>query len=460
MDAKGSNLARVSRRRYGQTRRKTLPALGFRSMSADQVPDLIRRATQAAAQGQGQDAQRLFQAAEAAAPNHPLVLNQKAMQRLSAGDANGAIAMLEQATREAPGEAEIWFNLSLAQRGAGRLNDALTAIDKTLELNPLAIFAHIERGSLQEALGQQRAAAMSYRVALQMLPPGFNPPPAAAAALRRAADVVAANGRELESFIEERLRAARGQFGDLSSKRAEQAVDIILQKRSIFRQQPSFMYFPELPAIEFYDRAQFPQLEALEDATDDIRAELLEVLTEKEKALEPYVVIPKGVPTAQWGELANSRRWSAYYFWNEGKEFPEHIARCPRTTAALRQWPLWDIPKNGPNAMFSILEPHTRIPAHTGTANTRLVVHLPLVVPPNCGFRVGGQQREWIPGEAFVFDDSIDHEAWNGSDVPRAVLIFTIWSPHLNTPEREFVRALTTSIGEFYGDALQLKGGA
>lgn len=428
-------------------------------MSADQVQDLIRRATQAAAQGQGQEAQRLFQAAETSAPNHPLVLNQKAIQRLNAGDAAGAAAILQHATQTAPNEAELWFNLALAQRALGRLNEALVAIEKTLELNPLAIFAHIEKGLVHEALGQQRAAAMSYRVALQMLPPGFNPPPAAAASLRRAADVVAANGMELERFIEERMRAVRAQFGDVSSKRAEQAVDIILQKRSIFRQNPTFMYFPELPAIEFYDRAQFPQLEALEAATDDIRAELLDVLTEKDKALEPYVIVPKGTPTAQWSELANSRRWSAYYFWNESKEFPEHIARCPRTVGALRQWPLWDIPKNGPNAMFSILEPNTRIPAHTGTANTRLVVHLPLVVPPNCGFRVGGQQREWIPGEAFVFDDSIDHEAWNGSDMPRAVLIFTIWSPHLATPEREFVRALTTSIGDFYGDALQLKGG-
>lgn len=428
--------------------------------ASNQVRALLDAANNAASQRQSQEAARLFAQAQSLAPEHPLVLNQKARQLLSGGDAIGAVALLERATRGSPGEAEIWFNLALAQRATGRLNEALAAIDKTLELNPLAIFAHIERGSLQEALGQHRAAAMSYRVALQMLPPGFTPPPGAAAALRHATDVVAANGRELERFIEERMRAARGQFGDLSSKRAEQAADIILQKRSIYRQNPTFMYFPELPTIEFYDRAQFPQLEALEAATEEISAELLEVMTEQEKVLEPYVVIPKGTPTAQWSELANSRRWSAYYFWNEGKEFPDHIARCPRTVAALREWSLWDIPSNGPNAMFSILAPNTRIPAHTGTANTRLVVHLPLVVPPNCGFRVGGQQREWNVGEAFVFDDSIDHEAWNGSDMPRAVLIFTIWSPHLNTPEREFVRALTTSIGEFYGDALQLKGGA
>lgn len=429
--------------------------------SADQqVPDLIRRANQAAAQGQLEEAQRLFRLADASAPNHPLVLGQKGLQRLNAGDAAGAVQIFQRALEGAPADAELWFNLSNAHRVQGRLNEALTAIEKTLEINPAAIFAHLERGSLREALGQTRAAAMSYRTALQMLPPGFKPSPAAETLLQHAAQAVAANGRELERFIEERVSAARNAFTDLSTRRVDQCVDIILQKRNIFRQNPTFMYFPELPTIEFYDRALFPQIEALEAATDDIRAELLDVLADKEKELEPYVVIPKGVPTMQWSELANSRRWGAYFFWNEGKEFPEHIARCPRTVEALRGWELWDIPNNGPNAMFSILEPHTRIPAHTGTANTRLVVHLPLVVPPGCGFRVGGQTRPWIPGEAFAFDDFIDHEAWNDSDMPRAVLIFTIWSPFLQTPEREFVRALTTSVGEFYGDALQLKGGA
>ena len=101
--------------------------------------------------------------------------------------------------------------------------------------------------------------------------------------------------------------------------------------------------------------------------------------------------------------------------------------------------------------MFSLLDAKSRIPAHTGPVNTRLVVHLALVVPPGCGFRVGGETREWHAGKAFVFDDSINHEAWNDSDLPRAVLIFDIWTPFLSEAERDLVRALTTRIGEFYG---------
>ena len=80
---------------------------------------------------------------------------------------------------------------------------------------------------------------------------------------------------------------------------------------------------------------------------------------------------------------------------------------------------------------------------HTGVTNTRLTVHLPLIVPPGCGFRVGATTREWLPGKAWVFDDTIQHEAWNLSDTPRAILIFDIWNPLLSAAERELVQTAT-----------------
>jgi aspartyl/asparaginyl beta-hydroxylase (cupin superfamily) len=105
--------------------------------------------------------------------------------------------------------------------------------------------------------------------------------------------------------------------------------------------------------------------------------------------------------------------------------------------------------------MFSILDAKTRIPAHTGVNNTRLVVHLPLIVPPGCGFRVGAEQCEWQPGKAFVFDDTIEHEAWNNSDVPRAVLILDIWNPAVTAAEREMVRSTVAGVNEYYGFSMQ-----
>jgi aspartyl/asparaginyl beta-hydroxylase (cupin superfamily) len=92
--------------------------------------------------------------------------------------------------------------------------------------------------------------------------------------------------------------------------------------------------------------------------------------------------------------------------------------------------------------MFSLLAPGARIMPHTGMFNTRLVCHLPLIVPPDCGFRVGNAVREWEEGRLMVFDDSIEHEAWNDSDRDRVVLIFDIWRPDLTARERGELAAL------------------
>src|SRR5256885_13746092 len=126
------------------------------------------------------------------------------------------------------------------------------------------------------------------------------------------------------------------------------------------------------------------------------------------------------------------------------------IRRPPRSTLfpyttlfRSEKTPRVDVPEHGPNAFFSILDAHSHIPPHTGVTNTRLTVHVPLVLPGRCTFRVGDDKREWRLGQAWVFDDTIEHEAWNDSDVPRAVLIFDIWNPYLTEAERALVRAAT-----------------
>ena len=91
--------------------------------------------------------------------------------------------------------------------------------------------------------------------------------------------------------------------------------------------------------------------------------------------------------------------------------------------------------------MFSLLAPNTAIPPHVGVSNARLVCHLPLIVPDGCWFRVGSETRLWQKGEAFVFDDTIEHEALNPSDELRVVLIFDVWRPDLDPVERKAIAA-------------------
>lgn len=115
------------------------------------------------------------------------------------------------------------------------------------------------------------------------------------------------------------------------------------------------------------------------------------------------------------------------------------LDRCPVTARAIEAIPSAIIPGRAPNIMFSVLKPGAHIPPHTGVTNTRAVVHLPLIVPENCGFRVGGETRAWEVGRAFAFDDTIEHEAWNRSSKIRAILMLDVWNPHLSKIEQEAV---------------------
>jgi aspartate beta-hydroxylase len=422
-----------------------------RSVSNERIRALIAAARDARERGRPQDAIPLLRQAEMESPRHPLVLNEAASRMLAGGNVVGALALLGQAADAEPNNPEILFNFAAALKHLDRVDEAVAMLERVLVIEPRNLTAMFEKAALEEMQCKPRAAAMTYRNALQLIPPGFNPPPGLSPHLARAQQAVEDNNRALEAFVAQGMEDVRARHKDESLARFDQCVDTLLQKRRVWRQQPTFLFFPEMPAIEFYERARFPFLDAVDAAFSDIRSELLAVMAEGDAALDPYVAFPGGMPMEQWRELNMSRRWGVYALWREGKAYPEHIARCPKTVKALQDVPRWDVPGNGPTALFSILDARTRIPPHSGPVNTRLVVHLPLIVPPGCGFRVGGQTREWEPGKAFVFDDSINHEAWNDSDLPRAVLIFDVWSPYLTDAERDLTRALTRRIGEWYG---------
>jgi aspartyl/asparaginyl beta-hydroxylase (cupin superfamily) len=417
---------------------------------------LIDAASQALAGGRSDEAGRLLQQAEREAPRHPLVLNEIGRRRLLAGDVSGAHELLAQAVKDEPSNPHIWINLAAALRGLKRYEEEMLAIERVLTLEPGNLRAWLQKASIQELQDNPRAAAVTYRKALQMITPAAQLPAWMQEVVAHARQVVDANNRALESFLEDRLTTLRTRHRQEPLHRFDRCLATLVQKKRIYRQQPSFMYFPQLAAIEFYERGDFPWLDSIEAASADIRAELIDVLAEDRATLEPYVTHGTGQSVEQkWRELHQSLRWSVYYLWREGIAYPEHIARCPRTVAALESWPRCEVPSCGPTAVFSILDARTRIPPHTGVNNTRLIVHLPLIVPPGCGFRVGGEQREWQPGKAFVFDDTIEHEAWNDSDEPRAVLILDIWNPALSDAERAMVCETIVGVNEFYGFSQQ-----
>jgi aspartyl/asparaginyl beta-hydroxylase (cupin superfamily) len=312
----------------------------------------------------------------------------------------------------------------------------------------------LQKGAYLEENGDPRNAARIYQNVLDSTPPGAVIPPHLKQAFDDARSKVNVDQAALANSLEQSLAAVRDRHGGQRQMRVDRCLDILLGKRRVFHSQPTWMYFPELAAIEFFDRSWFPWLRDLEAATEEIRSELLRVLVSDREGLQPYIDFPAGLPIDQFAELNRSRKWSAYFLCNQGKTVTGHVARCPRTAQLLEERvPRCRIQGRAPTAFFSILDPQTRIPPHTGVTNTRLTVHLPLVVPPNCGFRVGSTEREWVAGEAWVFDDTIEHEAWNQSDSPRAVLIFDVWNPLLTDAERDMIKIATEVYQRYYANA-------
>ena len=414
------------------------------------IGSLIATADKAAEAGQHAEAARLLAEAEACAPANPRVLNALGMHALKTGAFAEAGRRFEEAVQADARAPLLWLHLALARRALGEADAEAAALEKALELDPYFYLALLQKATLLERRGSQREAAKVYHAFLQCIPPSAQQLTAIRQGLEHARAAVAANAAALEQFLETRLAATRARHQESTQQRFNHCLDVLLEKRRVYTPQPTFMHFPRLPALEFYERADFPWLDAFEAATDDIRAELLECLVADAQGIVPYVDHPSSAPLNQWRDLNRSRRWGAYYLIKGGVGVEAHLARCPKTAALLAAAPLADVPGEAPTAFFSILEPRTRIPPHTGVTNTRLVMHVPLVVPPGCGFRVGSETREWRPGQAWVFDDTIEHEAWNNSDEPRAILLIDIWNPFLTSAERDLVRVATAAVTEYY----------
>ncbi|WP_428632007.1 aspartyl/asparaginyl beta-hydroxylase domain-containing protein [Sphingopyxis sp.] len=247
----------------------------------------------------------------------------------------------------------------------------------------------------------------------------------------------------LENSLSPRLTAFRAsETNPLARRRVEACVGAVLGRRRIYVNECHGLHYPFLPADEFFDRSHFPWLERLEAHTNVIRDELLTLLATDSDRLEPYVRQEPGTAQNKWTALDNSPDWSVRFLWKHGVRQNDACARCPQTAALLETLPMSDIPGRSPSAFFSLLRPGAHIPPHTGVTNVRGIVHLPLIIPPGCTFRVGAETRVWEEGQAFVFDDTIEHEAWNTSDAPRVVLIFDVWNPHLCESERDMLRGL------------------
>ena len=369
-------------------------------------------------------------------------LNREAMRAMAARRLTEAEGLLSQALQFDSRSLPVWMNLAAIKRAQGDLAGAMTAIDEARQIDPLYFPALLMRGSLYEAMGKPRHAAYAYIVALtQMLPEDLTDA-ATERAVAHAREAVAKHRDEMEAYLrgEVALEPARG--GDSAAARRMTAfLGHVTGKRHLYQPAPSNFYYPGLAPREFFEREEFPWIAGLEAATADMQVELAGIFADEAASADivPYAQLPDTEPLEQWADLNNSLSWSAYHFAQHGDLVADHRRKCPKTAALLDGLGQPRVLHRSPTALFSILRPKTHIPPHSGFSNFRVICHLPLVVPPDCHFRVGNEMRQWRIGETLIFDDTIEHEAWNNSDHIRSVLIFDMWHPDLHEEERDFI---------------------
>ena len=373
-------------------------------------------------------------------------LVREGVEALRSGQPAEARTRFERVTQTGRANSQIWLLLAMACRDANDPVGEEAAVDSLMALDSRLVRAHIMKADCRTRAGDERTALGFYKSALRIAE-GQQLPPDLVGEVRRAEAAAAQMEARLDARRETAL-ALRGLPPQNRSPRFQQSLDIIAGRKQIFVQQPTGYYFPGLPQIQFFDRAEFDWVPAVEAATPAILEELQAILVAGAEGWRPYIQSDPNKPRIDENQLLDSAEWSTLFLAENGALFDETIARCPQTWEAVQAAPMPRI-TNSPTVMFSLLKPGARITPHTGMYNTRLICHLPLVVPPGCGFRVGNEVRQWEVGKLLIFDDTIEHEAWNDGSEDRVVLIFDIWRPELSEQERWEVEQL------FSGPALE-----
>lgn len=374
-------------------------------------------------------------------------LTQDGLTALRAGNGAAAREQLGLAAEAAPRGARPWLALAQACRSVRDADGERSALERMLAEEPRNLVALLAMGERRREDGDDRSAASFFTAALKQA--GVTPPPPQLTPLlQRAQAFLKENSARYERHLLDAVDAGGSDGEGNGNSRFRRALDLLLGRRELYLQQPSMFYFPGLPQRQFYERDEFPWAAGLEAATDAIRAELA-ALSDAD-GFAPYITGAPDRPRPVANPLLDDPSWSAFHLWQAGALTPQ-AARTPRTVAALAGAPIPRIAGRSPSAMFSRLRPGTHIRPHHGMLNTRLICHLPLVVPDGCALRVGDETRAWREGELLIFDDSFEHEAWNRGTGTRTVLLFEIWRPEITADERERLTRLFEAIDDYGG---------
>lgn len=399
-------------------------------------------------------AELLFRAVLADHPKCTVALRAVAAFAVERGDLDAANEHLCAAAKVAPADVPSLFAHAQVLAQLGQLDAARDRLNALLQLDPAHYLSWLCLGDLRQACGDNVGALRAWYQAItrahqagQWRDAATTDPSILGTVLRN----IERLRRGRRDLYFESFREVREACGSSALARVERALTGYLGEWDATppdpRQRPKFFYFPDLPAGPFHDPGLQPWAPRLREAWLDIRAEAAELLL-ADRDFESFLGLKPGQSaTAYVGGTNPKASWDAYFFYRHGVRLEPQHAQCPTTSAILESIDLCRVGNQAPEVCFSVIRPQSTIVAHHGVTNTRLVMHLPLIVPRDCALNiVDAGTHHWKEGELMMFDDTYQHEAWNNSDQPRLIVLMDCWNPHLTEPEQWAVKLLVEAI--------------
>jgi len=192
--------------------------------------------------------------------------------------------------------------------------------------------------------------------------------------------------------------------------------------------------------VWYYDEKEFDWIPMLESNFDIIKEEMMNYVDRKDTLL-PYFV--KGIAKGPRG--ASSWNSISFFFW--GLKWHKNCKQCPKSVEIFKKIP------HLVSMSISMFDPQTELAPHRGDSNTFYRGHLPLSIPgklPECGFKVGYEERSWEEGKVFVFNDAAYHLAWNKTDTRRLIVMFDFIRPEFVSKKYQICAAVLGGIAVQY----------
>jgi aspartate beta-hydroxylase len=363
----------------------------------------------------------------------------EADEAMARGNVRQAASLLEAAAQRGH-DASTLLRLATVRRSLGDFPGAVAAAAAAVELSPRNFLMALLLGSLRDSMGAVHGAERAYRVALDHAPVDLSFQPAMMKQFGHAKRLVEAAEDWRNRLLEWQPANSSIPLDQAEERRMRGFRANILENHDSGPLVAPAFVIPRIKPTKYFDVSAFAGVVEIERETDAVREEFLALAESNRDRWSSRLA---GLHAPQNG-ARRPGAWSMIPLIRNGRVVEEFASSCPRTMQLAKGLDLPDIPLISPSLYFSVLEPGSRIEPHIGITNARIIAHFPLIVPENCGFRVGGELRGWETGKALIFDDMTTHEAWNDSDRIRVVLIADLWRPELTAAERAAVTDLMT----------------